>query len=342
MNIFEKGCYQEDLRWINGYIEKKQMNILVTGATGLIGSCIVDALIYANRYLGGKYTIYALGRDKRKLQQRFSYVNISDNIFFVVQDICLPIKKGIEIDYIIHTASNADPRNYAMNPVETILTNVIGTKNVLEYAKKNKSIQVLFTSTMEVYGNVESNEQIKEEHIGKIDFNDLRSGYPESKRVAELLCRSYYAEYQVSVKIARLGYIYGPTMTDTDNKVVAEFIRNILNNNDIVLRSKGEQRRSYCYVADAVSGLFSILFNGKENVAYNLSDKNSIVTIKELALIATMLSNGNIVYDTEMQVKNQGMKNAVLNTNALENLNWYARYDLKNGLKQTIKILSHF
>lgn len=344
MYIFEHEKYQRNLKWINEAIQNSSLNILITGATGLVGSCIVDALLYSNRYLNGNHKVYAASRNMDKLKSRFPYIqNGSEGIYFMEYDVCRPLETEMDIHYIIHAASNADPGSYTRYPSGTIVTNVIGMQNILEYARKRKGIQVLFTSTMEVYGQLEKDGKLTEEDYGRICFQDIRSGYPESKRVAELLCQSYVAEYQVPVKIARLGYIYGPTMLQTDNKVIAQFIRNAVLSQNICLKSRGIQKRSYCYVADAVQGLFHILFHGKMGESYNVADKNSITTIRELAETVAALGNRKVVFDIpdiEAKPNVSGMQYAVLDTEKIENLGWEAHYHLEDGLTQTIQIYS--
>lgn len=341
MQIFDHELYRQDLNWIDQALTVPSFRILITGATGLIGSCIVDALLYANRYLNGKYTVYAASRNLDKLKNRFSYITDgTEGIHFLEYDVCYPLEAELDLDYVIHAASNADPGSYAKYPSETILTNVIGIQNILEYARKHRCAQVLFTSTMEVYGQVDCDRMLKEEDYGRIPFQDIRSGYPESKRVAELLCRSYFAEYQVPVRIARLGYIYGPTMLPTDDKVIAQFIRNIVHFNDIHLKSCGVQRRSYCYVADAVQGLFWILLHGTDGEAYNVADKNSITTIRELAETAARSGNCKVIHDYDPGSKPvpSGMMHAVLDTEKIEKLGWNPHYPLEDGLEQTKRI----
>lgn len=341
MKIFDHELYRQDLNWINQVLTVPSFRILITGATGLIGSCMVDALLYANRCLNKKYTVYAASRNLEKLKNRFSYISDGiDGIHFLEYDVCHPLEAELDLDYVIHAASNADPGSYAKYPTETILTNVIGIQNVLDYARKHQSTQVLFTSTMEVYGQIDCDRMLKEEDFGRILFQDIRAGYPESKRVAELLCKSYFVQYQVPVRIARLGYIYGPTMLQMDNKVIAQFIRNIVQSEDIHLKSTGIQRRSYCYVADAVQGLFWILLYGKDGESYNVADKNSTTTIRELAETAARCGNCKVVhdYDPGLNLAPSGMLHAVLDTEKIEKLGWSPRYSLKDGLEQTKRI----
>lgn len=342
MNLFENEDYLEDLHRVAIQLPEESFSILITGATGLIGSFMVDVLLYANKILGKKNKIYALGRSKEKWKERFSYACDEELLYFIEQDVCEKFCFNINVDYVISAASNAEPHSYALYPVETILTNILGTKNALEFAKEKQCKKVLFASTMEVYGTEIEKDFYAEDDFGKIDFNSVRAGYPESKRVSELLCRGYVEEYQIPVVIARLGYIYGPTMSKTDNKVIAQFIRNILKKEDIVLKSKGNQRRSYLYVADAVSAIFQILFSGKNGEAYNVSSSLSVISIYEMAEIAAQLGKCKVVYAEADEEEKQGFskpQNNVLNDEKLTKLNWKANYGFNEGLWQTIKIL---
>jgi len=342
MGVYECKYYQEDLERIIDYLPDRKINLLVTGATGLIGSCVIDTLLYANQNHGRCYTVYAIGRSGDRLKNRFSYALNNDSLHFIVQDICDSIDDNLEFNYIIHAASNADPYSYALYPVETILTNVTGTRNVLEYARKHDNTKIILTSTMEVYGALSERNSYSENDYGVIDFNHIRSGYPESKRVAELLCRSYLEEYNVMTVIARLGYIYGPTMIESDNKVVAQFIRNIIRNEDIVLKSDGVQNRSYCYVTDAVSGIFAALFRGKVGDVYNIASKNSIITIKRMAEMAAEIGNCNVIFELQDDLEKKGSSKTqdyVLDVDKLELLEWYPIYNIKTGLERTAIIL---
>ncbi|WP_063555753.1 NAD-dependent epimerase/dehydratase family protein [Clostridium ljungdahlii] len=340
MNIFENHNYQKDLKYAAGVLSIDRGTILITGATGLIGSFIIDTLVYANKYLNKSFKIIALSRSLEKMQKRFPYYK-SMSIALWVQDVCEPLAVHDDIDYIINAASSADPGTYAKFPAETIVTNIIGTKNILDYAKKHKHTKVLLTSTMEVYGKT-TESPLAESNLGIVDFNEVRSSYPESKRTAELLCRSYCDEYGIYAIIARLGYIYGPTMTNTDNKVVAQFIRNCLNGQDIVLKSNGEQSRSYCYVADTVAGIFITLLHGKNGEAYNVANTESTTTIAEMARVVAEIASAKIVFDLPNEIEKKGFSkpmDAILDESKLKLLGYVPRYTLRDGLEQTIRIL---
>lgn len=243
--------YNESIAAAAKELKIRDVSVLVTGATGLIGSCAIDVMIAANKEQNANIRIYALGRTKEKIKKRFG-----EDVIPVVQDIVEPISEEQSFDYILHGASNADPRSYAVQPAETIIINLIGTRNILDCCARNKNTMMVFTSSFEVYGKIPSTDVYSETMSGVIDQSFLRNGYPESKRCCELLLRSYVEEYGVNALIARLPSVYGPTMQETDSKAHAQFLRSALNSKNVILKSKGEQRRSYCYVIDIARGLF--------------------------------------------------------------------------------------
>lgn len=328
--------YNKAIRAIASEITSEGGRILVTGSTGLIGSCIIDVLLAANFVFEKNFEIFALGRSEEKLRNRFG---TQKGLHFVIQDVIEPINTE-GLDYIIHAASNADPKTYALYPAETIITNIQGAKSILDYCKQ-KSARVLFTSTFEVYGKLEKNEY-DEEQYGIIDLNLLRSCYPESKRTAEMLFKAYADEYGVDCVIARLASIYGPTMKQDDSKAHAQFIRNALAGEDIVLKSKGEQIRTYCYVMDAVSGLLAVLFRGKTGEAYNIANEASIASIAELAQIVAYYTGTKVVFDLPDEIERKGFskpQNCILKTDKIKALGWNGKYDLKTGINETMTIL---
>lgn len=344
MTIFDHPLYKQDLQQISNYIPdiSTVKSVLVTGATGLIGSLVVDAFLYKNHGTKIPYKIYGLGRSLDRLKRRFKYASSDKNIYLFEHDITKPLDCPVDFDYIIHAASNADPKSYASFPAETITTNIIGTYNILEYARKHNSVKIIFTSTMEVYGTMPSGTIIKESDYGQTDFNQIRSGYPESKRVSELLFRSYSLEHNIFSIIARLGYIYGPSMTQYDSKAAAQFINNAVDGMDIILKSPGIQRRSYCYSADAVSGILSLLFKGQMGEAYNVANNASTITIVELAESVAKIAGTQVVYSNPEAIEKQGyskQNDAVLDEGKLRSIGWMPQYTIKEGMDRTIKIL---
>lgn len=335
---YDNRIYKDAIDIIAKELPVKSGRILITGATGLIGTCLGDVFQAANDNYGCSFEIYALGRSLERLNKRFSG---NKDVRCIAQDIVEPIT--IEgLDYIINAASIADPRSYALYPVETILTNVMGTKNVLEYCKANGKTRALLTSTFEVYGKLDLDEY-GEDDFGIIDNKQLRYCYPESKRTSEFMFRAYHDEYGVDCVIARLSSIYGPTMLDDDSKAHAQFLRNALKHQDIVLKSEGKQKRTYCYVMDAVSGLLTVLFKGEACEAYNIAYDQSIATIAEVAQTIADIAGTKVIFDLPDAIEAKGFskpQNIVLKTEKLKSLGWRGRYRLKDGMSDTLKILS--
>lgn len=336
MTLINNSLYKESVTAVASEISVNGGRILITGGSGLIGRCAVDVLRQANRSFGKQFTIYAMGRSAAKLSKAFGD---SNDVHCIAQDICDPITVE-RLDYIIHTASNADPVSYAQYPVETIMTNILGTKNVLDYCK-NKKTRALFTSSFEVYGKLEQDEY-GENDYGILDLDIMRNCYPESKRMSEVLLKSYYGEYKTDCVIARLPSVYGPTMQQNDSKAHAQFLRNALAGQDIVLKSKGTQKRTYCYVMDAVSGIFRILFCGKSGQVYNIANENTIATIAEVAQTIANISGKKVIYDLPSEIESKGFskpQNCVLKNERLKELGWQGKYDLFKGIEETINIL---
>lgn len=335
--------YSRDLEQVMQYIEMPDnASVLITGATGLIGSFIMDAFLYYNQHSGKHVKITGTSRHIKGLRMRFGYALKSEYLHLVQRDVSEPIPDAEQYDYIIHAASNADPRSYALYPVETITTNILGNLNVLDYAKEHRMTRVVMTSTFEVYGNISENNAFGEDDYGKVDFNQIRSGYPESKRTAELLVRSYVEEYGVDAVIVRLCSVYGPTMTKEDNKAAAQFIRKALQKDNIVLKSKGEQRRSYCYMADAAGGILTALCKGSAGEAYNVSNPNCIITVAELAQVAANIAGSKVVFDVPDELEQRGFskpQDSVLLSEKLMKLGFVPQYTAEQGFKQTILIL---
>jgi len=334
--VTESSTYKKAVYTVASEIYVPGGRILVTGSTGLIGSCIIDVLLAANIYFGKEFEVFALGRNEEKLISRFGQTQW---LHYIIQDAANPITID-NLNFIIHAASNADPKSYALYPAETILTNILGAKSVLDYCRGGKT-RALLTSTFEVYGKLEQDEY-DEEDYGVIDLNLMRNCYPESKRTAEMLFKSYADEYGVDCVITRLSSIYGPTMKDNDSKAHAQFIRNALAGQNIILKSKGDQIRTYCYVMDAVSGILTVLFKGKTGEVYNVANENSIASIAELAQIIADYAGTNVVFDLPDEVENKGFskpQNCVLKTEKINGLGWHGKYDLMTGINETMTIL---
>ena len=327
--------FKEDLPW-----EKLSgCNILVTGATGLIGGCLVEALMMNPKR---DYQVYASGRNEERAKSRFSDLWKENSFHFVKHDVLTPLESDVSFDYIIHAASNASPNFFAKNPVEVIKSNIDGVANLMEYGLKHQMRRFLYVSSGEVYGEGDG-RVFTEDYSGYVNCATPRACYPSSKRAAETLCVSYAAEYGAEVVIARPCHTYGPHFTEQDNRVYAQFIRNVLRGEDIVMKSTGEQFRSWCYVVDCVSALLHILLKGENGQAYNIADANSNISIRELAEAIATLGGKKVVIDLPDADEKRGFNvvtKSVFATEKLKSLGWKANTPISTGLLNTIEEVS--
>ena len=269
-------------------------SVLVTGATGLIGSLLVKALLYSADNNGADITVGAFIRNKDKADKVLGNLKKDHpNLVYEIGDLSDGLNLSRRYDYIIHAASATGSKDFIEKPVETILTTVESTKNFLKYAKENSIDSMVYISSMEVYGEI-PHETVKEEDFGLLNWMNLRSSYPQSKRLAETLCLSFCSEYGVPVKIVRPTLTFGPGVSKEDNRVFAQFARAVINRTDITLLTKGGTKRDYLYTADAVKGILTILLSGKNGEAYNLSNQDSYCTILEMAQMCCGLANNEI------------------------------------------------
>lgn len=332
---------QEDIEEIAGQFpfadELKGSVILVTGATGLLGSQVVGMLACLNRLQHTDIKIIAFARNKEKAERMFGHLAERGDVHIRIGDINAPLPDIGKINYIIHGASATSSKYFVTNPVETIKTAMDGTTNILEYAKQQMSLKgVLYLSSLEVYGTPAAGKKfITETDYGYIDPTSVRSSYSEGKRMVECLCASYAKEYQVPVKIARLSQTFGPGVEYNDGRVFAEFTRCALEQRDIVLHTQGNTVRTYCYTKDAVNAMFYILLRGNAGEAYNVSNMETAISIREMAeLVCKEIGDshmsvrieipediGSFGYNPEMIV--------CLDTTKLETLGWHATTDLK-------------
>ena len=313
-------------------------NILVTGATGLIGGCLVETLMMNPHQ---DYQVYASGRNENRAMVRFKDFADDPSFHFVKYDVMQPMQSDIRFDYIIHAASDANPKFYATQPVEVMKANICGVDHLISYGINHGMKRFLYVSSGEVYGEGDG-RVFSEDYSGCVDCAQPRSCYPSSKRAAETLCVSYAAEYGADVVIARPCHIYGPYFTEQDNRVYAQFIRNVLRGEDIVMKSTGEQFRSWCYVVDCVSAMLYILLKGKSGEAYDIADADSNISIRELAEAIAAIGGRKVVIDLPDADEKRGFNpvtKSVFSTDRLESLGWKTQKNLLLGLNSTLKEL---
>ena len=348
MDLYKNDLYMEDVRRTAEldlpWERFRDKAVLISGATGLVGSFLVDVLMQKNlEGLGCK--AYALGRSEEKAKARFGDRSTDPLFSFLPYDINLPfVREDIgKVDFVLHLASNTHPMQYSTDPIGTITTNIIGLQNMLEFACAHGSERFAFASSNEIYGeNRGDAELFDEEYCGYIDCNTLRAGYPESKRCGEALCRAYEKQKGLSVCIPRLTRSYGPTMLMSDTKAISQFIRKGIAGEDIVLKSAGTQYYSYTYVADAVSGLLTVLLLGEDGAAYNIADESSDIRLRDLAALIAENAGKKVVFEIPDAVEAQGYSKATkarLDGAKLRKLGWKPFYDIKGGIRRTMQIL---
>lgn len=348
--MINSEMYLEDIKKVIETISDwefiKDKTVFISGSQGMIGSFIVDLLMYRNKNYNDNCTVIANGRNESKLKERFKKYLDNKNFKYYIKDINEELDIDEHVDFLIHAASNTHPVAYSQDPVGTITTNIIGTNNLLKYANEKDIKKFIFLSSVEIYGENRGDiNKFDEKYLGYINCNTLRAGYPESKRAGETLCQAYIEKYNMNILIARLPRIFGPTMLGTDSKAIAQFIKKAMNNENIVLKSNGTQEYSYLYVADAVSGILKILKDGKCGEAYNLSSEKCDITLKQLAEIIANFNNKKVVFELPNETEKKGFSTAtkaLLDSSKIKKeLSWNAIYDIKDGLERTIKIMKN-
>lgn len=341
---------QEDIEYVAGcdYIPYDKMCnsvVLVTGATGLLGTQIVLSLLCRNRLYNSNIKILALIRDKNKADKKFGKVIKDENLELIIADMLSSFEIAGDVDYIIHCAGvTGNPKLHVEFPTNTIKTAVFGTNSMLELAIKKNVKGMVYLSSWEVYGNPEPEHGlIKETDYGYIDIENVRSSYKESKRLCEELCVAYSAQYNIPVMIARLPITFGAGCEETDKRVFAQFARNVIEKKDIVLHTKGDTIRSHCYIRDVITALFVIMLKGDKGKAYNIANKNASKSISDIAEMVVSLNKDagiKVIYDIEEDLLKYGYNQSVvcvLDIARLENLGWKPSVELEDMFQRMIQ-----
>lgn len=319
---------KSDLPWA----EMDGKRIFITGATGLVGSQLIKTILTANRIRGMQINVVALVRSADKARRVFGELLDRPGMELFFGDVTQPMDVPGDVDYIIHAASQTASKEFVTHPVETIDVSFIGTKNILELARAKHSAGVVYVSSMEAYGDPKHGKDRTAESdlgYGFIDNLSVRSCYSEGKRFCECLCACYASEYGVPVKIARLAQTFGAGVGLSEGRVFAQFAKSAMNGTDIVLKTKGQSYGNYCYTADAVCGMLTILLRGNTGEAYNLCCEPATMKIAEMAqMVADELAGGRIkvVFDIQDASKTGYAPDVVLRLSAqkLRDLGWSA------------------
>ena len=335
--------YQEDLAGILAVKDIEQLHgkrFLITGATGLIGVQLIDALMQM-----GDVTVIAVGRSREKAADRLGEYFDNPCFTFLEHDVTEPFStlnsQLSTLNFIVPLASNTHPLAYSQYPVETIMINVKGAEYALELARQTGAT-VLYPSTVEVYGNAQGDDVFTEDYTGALNLKNARACYPESKRVSEALCQSYMSEKGVKVKIVRLSRVFGPTMLPSDTKASSQFILKAVAGDNIVLKSKGEQYFSYTYVTDAVAAMLHVLLHGEMGVPYNISNEACDVHLREFAAICAECAGRNVVFDLPSETESKGFSiatKAILDNSRLKEIGFTPRNSIRDAIRRTCELL---
>lgn len=348
MCLYENEIMQQDMENIEKntsipFEKLKDKSILVTGATGMLAYYFVCSLMFMNEKRDYNIHVIALARNKEKAIKQFKCFEGNGQFELIFQDVCEDIQYKNNVDYILHAAGNSSPFHIKNKPVDIIKTNTVGTIKVLELARQQKNClkNIVYTSTREIYGKVENEKLIHEDCMGILDPLDSRSCYPESKRIAEQLFKSYSVQYSLPFNITRIAHSYGPGMqTENDGRVMSDFVSDVIDNRNIILKSSGKARRAFCYVNDAVSALLMVMLKGVNGEAYNIANELEDYEIRDVAeMMVKSFPEKNIHVDYQIQQNDGGYcnyKRVALSTKKLEELGWIPKVNLKEGILKTI------
>ncbi len=347
MIVYDTNLWKSDIDRVLAVLpeldEIAGKSVLITGAAGLICSSVVDILFRYNDNHEKKIQILAAGRWLKEMQDRFKGMVDRDDFTFVTYDASKTDNYiDVHADYIIHGASNASPNMIVKEPVETMMSNFLGMKYLLDYAKESGSKRILYISSSEVYGAKPGDEPFKEGEYGFIDLLKSRNSYSIGKCAAETLCASYADEYGIESVIVRPGHIYGPTASPYDVRVGSAWAYAVARGENLVMKSDGSQIRSYVYSLDCASAMLKVLLSGENCHAYNISNPASIITIKELGEILAKAGNVQLNVELPTEAEKKGfnpMSNSSLEASNLLGLGWKGCFNAEEGLAHTVEIL---
>ncbi len=344
MNLWDSKTYIGDLESGLQRVNVEALRgkrLLISGATGLIGSAVVDLLLMANRRYAADITVYAASRSENKVRSRFPG---GENFGLrpVVYDATRPVEFDFPVDCIIHGASNASPDIYLKEPVDTMLSNIVGVQHLLNYAVQHGAEKFVYISSSEVYGKQEHGQPMREDCYGLVDILNLRSVYPVGKQAAETMCVAYVNQHDLNVSIVRPGHIYGPTAQRSDKRVSSAFVRQAAAGEDLVMKSAGTQLRSYCHCIDCATAILAVLLKGERGQAYNISNKDSVITIRQMSEIIAAAAGVQLLFELPSEQEKAAfnpMDNSSLNSTKLEALGWSGSFPAELGFDHSIKVL---
>ena len=269
----------------------------------------------------------------------------SSRFVLIKHDIRQPFKFVDSVDYIIHAAGQAIPKFYGKDPVGTLEGHAIGTANFLKFAAEKSVRDFLYFSSCAVYGNP-TEKIIDEIFIGKNNPLNLRECYPLGKLTGENLCVAYNHQFGVPFKILRIAHTYGPMMPLDDGRVFADFVANILRNENISLNSDGSAERPMLYVGDAVRAYFRIMLEGENANAYNVASEEYTTILNLASTLVSLYPEKNLRVTFGKTIDKgyipAAKDNAVrISVNKLKKLGWRQKYSIREGFLRTLEAFEH-
>lgn len=337
----------EDVAWLVeqypiSWERLRSKTILITGAAGFLAAYMVETALYLNQERDFGITIISIVRSKKRFEARFPHFQKRPELICVEHDVSSPIKLDHKVDFIIHAASQASPKYYAIDPVGTLGANVFGTSNLLELAVQDSVEAMLYFSSAEIYGEA-ARVPTNESDYGYMDPLAVRSCYAESKRMGENMCASWCHQYGVPARIVRPFHTYGPGMSLVDGRVYADFVADVVHGRDISLKSDGLARRAFCYIADATAGFWMVLLHGENAKAYNIGNPEGMISIRDLAyIIAELFPEKKIAVRFDERPQNEKYLPTLIQVTCpdikkAKTLGWEPSTSIRTGFRKTIE-----
>lgn len=332
---------EDDLKQIIAKIPYEMcegQTFLITGANGFLASYVTDTLMYLKQKgFIKRCSVIALCRNRQKAERVFREWLEDRDFHLLIQPVEEKVILEGSVDYIVHAASCSTTHLFASNPADILAANMIGSYHLLELAREKQVKGFLFFSSGAVYG-IEDAEEICEGEICSINYLKPKNSYAVGKRAGEALCSAYWSQYQVPAKGVRISHTYGPGIDLNDGHVYSDFAKSIIEYKDLVIKGDGLAARPFCYVSDAVSAFFIILFKGAAGEMYNMANPQMNVTIKELADLLTqkVFPERGLQVIVENPSKEKQSHKTKINIEKLEGLGWKAEVDLNTGFRRLV------
>lgn len=309
-------------------------SVMITGATGLIGSTLVRCLMALDNDISITIPVRNHSKAIALYGSDASRLNIVECDLI---EYCTLLNE--EFDYIIHCASPTAGSYMNEHPVETYELAVETTRALLQYSRKHTIKGMVYVSSLEYYGQNLDDQIITENFQGYVDATSARSSYPMGKRAAEYLCFAYAHEYGVPAKVARLTQTFGAGVAADDNRVFAQFARSVMAGSDIVLHTTGESAKPYCYTTDCASAILTILLKGSNGEVYNVANQDTYISIRSMAEFLRDNFNPKIKVTIE-EHPDMGYAPVTmlhLSSEKLMALGWKPQYDLKEMFRRLME-----